>query len=205
MNPEQTVNAKLAKKPSSTRRWILLSTLGVGAGVTWWTCSNSSTRWKEEVKLSDGRVILIERTATGKRLGEIGGPGGWKEERMTLEIVSSNVQPKIPKLDSPYVPLIIDQDAGTRQWFVIASFYSCQSWYDLGRPKLPYTEFRLVEGSWVQVPLAKTRIRLPTNLLLSVRLDNVPDQTLASKELADERPTIARQYRTVVDSWTTGC
>ena len=104
-------------------------------------CGENLISWKEEVKLQSGEVIVVKRTAKSKDFGEVGGGGGWENEGMTVQIVQPSVVDNPPVWDAKYVPLIFDRDPVTKEWFMVATFYSCTSWYELGRPKLPYTEY----------------------------------------------------------------
>ena len=77
-------------------------------------CGKSQIEWKEEVKLQSGEVIVVKRTAKSKDFGEIGGPGGWENEGMTVQII----QPV--KSDNPPI-----WDAGGPSRDVAAA-WSCQ-------------------------------------------------------------------------------
>ena len=169
------------------------------------SCGRSGISWTEEVQLQNGEVIVVQRTAKTKAFGELGGSGGWENQGMTLEIVAPKKPDNPPNWNYPFVPLVFDQDPETKEWLVVATFYSCTSWYELGRPKLPYTEYRLKHGTWVQQALSATLVGRKGNMLTDIRSSGEPNHTLASKaqRMADGR--IAPKYRKVVDKWTTGC
>ena len=131
-------------------------------------CGDSELAWTEEVRLSGGETIVVKRTAKTKPYGELGGPGGWENEGMTLQIVKPQTPDNPLIWDARFVPLLFDRDSATGQWFIVATFYSCQSWYDLGRPALPYTEFRFRDGRWVQGPLTAALIGREGNMLTSI-------------------------------------
>jgi hypothetical protein len=168
-------------------------------------CGNRDLAWNEEVRLSSGETILVKRTAKSKPFGEIGGPGGWENERMTLQIINVQKPDNPPVWDARFVPLLLDRDVTSGQWFVVATFYSCQSWYDLGRPALPYTEFRVRDGHWVQGKLTAALIGREGNMLTSIRSSGEPDHTLASKAAVMSEPKIAPEYKRIVDKWRTTC
>ncbi len=169
------------------------------------SCGRSDLSWTEEVQLQSGEVIVVHRTAKTKAFGELGGSGGWENQGMALEILTPKKSDNPPIWSYPFVPLVFDQDPETKEWFVVATFYSCTSWYELGRPKLPYTEYRLKRGAWVQQTLSAALIGRKGNMLTDIRSSGEPNHTLASKaeRMADGR--IAPKYRKVVDKWTTGC
>lgn len=169
-------------------------------------CSDKSLQWHEEVKLQSGQVIVLKRTAKTKSFGEMGGPGGCENEGMTMLVVQPQAPDNHPPLwDARFVPMLLDRDPTTGQWFVVATFYSCTSWYDLGRPALPYTEFRLTDGRWVQGALTAALIGREANLLTSIRASGEPDHTLASKAGVMSDSRIAPKYKSVVSSWKTSC
>lgn len=168
-------------------------------------CGKTSLSWKEEVKLSSGELIVVQRTAKTKAFGEVAGPGGWENEGMTVELVSQSADRNPPVWNFPFVPLLMDRDPTSGQWFIVATFYSCVSWYALERPKLPYTEYRVVGGQWVQQALTPNLIGRSANMLTSIRSSGEPDHSIASKESIMNDPRISKKYKSIVSQWSTGC
>ena len=104
------------------------------------------------------------------------------------------------------MPVVFDRDDNTKEWFMVATFYSCQSWYDLGRPKLPYTEYRLKIGVWQKVELSTSVIGMKANMLTGIRSGGEPpliDMTSKRQRMSD--PRIAKKYSQIVSTWSTGC
>lgn len=181
--------------------------LGLTA-VTLAACESSPKliSWQEEVKLSSGEILVVTRTAKVKPFGEIGGPGGWENKGMTFVIASRKRADDPPVWDFPFVPVVFDRDTQTAEWFVVATFYSCQSWNDLGRPKLPYAEYRLKNGQWVQGQLSPSAIGLKANMETGVKSNGEPPMlTVTQKELRMTEPKIAKEYTQVVATWSTSC
>lgn len=169
-------------------------------------CGKTNLSWKEEVKLSSGEIITVARTAKTKAFGEIAGPGGWENEGMSVKVILPEKSPENPpEWNFPFVPLVFDRDAQTKQWFMVATFYSCESWYALGKPKLPYTEYRVVNGQWVQQALTSSLIGRQANMLTSIRSSGEPDHTIASKTASDSDLTIDKSFKSIVGDWSTGC
>lgn len=168
-------------------------------------CGKSSIAWTEEVSTSERGVIVVQRTAQTKAFGEIGGSGGWENEGMTVEVIKPDLKDKPPVWNFPFVPLLFDQDPQTRQWFMVATFYSCTSWYGLGRPKLPYVEYRVQSGKWVAQPLSPELIGRPANMLTAIHSGGEPNHTTSSKAVAMADKRIASDYLKIVDKWSTGC
>lgn len=168
-------------------------------------CGPKKLAWTEEVKLQSGEILNTRRQALAQPFGQIGGPGGWENEGMTVEIISPR-KPDYPDTwNAKFVPLVFDRDTDTKEWFMVATFYSCTSWYDLGRPKLPYTEFRFSNGQWVQQPLSAKLIGREGNMLTAIRSSGEPDHTVASKQAVMNGGASAREYRQVVATWETNC
>lgn len=175
------------------------------SGLVLTACGKTNISWKEEVKLSSGEVITVQRTAKTKAFGEIGGPGGWENEGMSVKVIHPKLPDNPPEWNFPFVPLVFDRDSQTKQWFMVATFYSCQSWYALGRPKLPYTEYRVINGQWVQQALTDSLIGRPANMLTRIHSSGEPDHTLASKTLAGSDLRTSKEYKSIVSKWSTGC
>lgn len=167
-------------------------------------CTNS-IKWDEEVLLQSGEVLKVRREALTQPFGQIGGSGGWENMGMTLTVISPDLPDKPVIWRARFVPMILDRDPKTREWFIVATFYSCTSWYELGRPKLPYTQFRLQNGQWIQQPLGEEFIGRQSNLLTDIRSSGEPDHSIASKEAVMSNGKIVTSYVKVVAKWQTNC
>jgi hypothetical protein len=167
-------------------------------------CGRVDVKWKEEVKLADGRVVIVKRTAKGKTLGEIGGPGGWGATNMTLEIDRPRLPAGPPLWSERWVPMLFDYDADAKEWFLVATFYLCTDWYDLGRPKLPYIYYRERAGKWEQLPLDPKLYGRKANLLTGVKSDG--ETALVTIESKDARSrNSGKKFQQIVDVWRTSC
>jgi hypothetical protein len=167
-------------------------------------CGKVDVRWKEEVKLSSGETIIVARTAEGKRMGQIGGPGGWESTRMTLEVDQPRGAANPPRWSERWVPMLLDYDPNAKAWFLVATFYMCTDWYDLGRPKLPYLEYRARGGRWEQVPLDPSLFGRPANLLTGVNAGGEPGLvTIESKQKRESNAS--KRFQRILDVWPTSC
>lgn len=124
---------------------------------------------------------------------------------MTVEIIAPQKPDNPAPWSAKFVPLVFDRDPDTKEWFMVATFVSCTSWYDLGRPKLPYTEFRFKNGQWVQQVLSEKFIGREGNMFTGMRYSGETDHTLASKKLLNSDPTIDPSYLRIVAKWRTSC
>ena len=196
----QREHMKLNIKAAYFLRWAFsVPTILAAAG-----CVKSNLQWEEEVQLASGEVLVVQRVVKGiNPMGEVGGPGGWDSESMTVAVLSPPRADNPPVWEGPFVPLLFDRDAQTGQWFMVATFYSCESWYALGKPKLPYTEYRLKEGRWQQQSLTPSLIGRKANMLTNIHSTGEKNHTLASKVKSVSRA--APEYQEIVSTWSTGC
>jgi hypothetical protein len=168
-------------------------------------CGKTQIEWKEEVKLQSGEILQTRRTAISRPFGQIGGPGGWDNEGMSLEIIAPAKAGAPARWSTKFVPLIFDRDAETSEWFIVATFTSCTRWYELGRPKLPYTEFRFKNGQWVQQLLSEKFVGREGNMLTDIHSGGEPNHTLDSKQGRMNDPAISPEFKRVITNWQHGC
>ena len=166
-------------------------------------CGNFSTEWREEVLLDNGTIMLVERTAGGSKLGEIGGPGGWESEEMSVQIISDNIPNPPPIWRTRYVPMLMDYDEKQKEWFIVATFYTCQGWESLGKPKLPYVEYRARNGIWITVPLSPELIGRKANLEPSISSGGMPELVKLDDKTPDSRT--GKKFLSVLAEWHTNC
>lgn len=200
----------VSSSPSCMRRsgppaplWSLVLALLV---VMLTACGDRKFGWTEEVQLSSGEVIAVKRSATAQQLGEIGGAGGWDAASMSLRIERPQRPSDPAEWSFPFVPVVFDQDRITQEWFVVATFYTCEGWNQLGRPKLPYGEWRYRAGQWQRVELSSAHVGRTANMLTSIRSAGEPDHTLVTKEAIMSDRRIEPKLRRVFDGWVPlGC
>jgi hypothetical protein len=155
----------------------------------------STARWGEEVQLSDGRVIVVER----QTVFEPGG-GEWAQNRsgvtpkeyvirlaaldgsgQTVEWKSATPSPgTVPEL-----PLILDVEAGQPVVFTIGSTKTeCEA----------YLKYRYQDRTWTEQPLPDQFDQRTTNLLLGNGIDKPKFVSLQDKRIANADAS----YRAVV-------
>jgi hypothetical protein len=169
---------------------------------------NNDIHFKEQIQLSSGEVVIVDRLFKTESFGELGGPGGCEAKFNSMVIVESNDvnKPPIWQSDTGLIPILFDQDVNTKEWYLVTTFFSCEAWYQLGRPKLPYQEFRLREGKWQAVPLSLNLIGRDANVMTSMRnKDELLVHTLATKHERWRNPKIAPEYKKIVADSTSGC
>lgn len=144
--------------------------------VTMVGCNRMSESWKEEVRLSDGRLIVVKRTAKGTITRDIAMRAtGWKPKETTLRIAQVEGAAKPPVWRSPLVPVVMDYDPASSTWSVVATHMFCGTWYEMGRPTSLYVQYISVGGdAWRVVPLQPDWIGRQANLLTHIRPTGQP-------------------------------
>ena len=170
-------------------------------------CGGVNIRWKEEVRMVDGEMLLVDRTAKGRMAGGngMGGPAGWKEEEMSLKVLKLPANwPPPPIWRMGYVPILLDYQREEHIWSVIATFYFCDSWEQMGGPSLPYVQYQSRNGGpWEIILLEERLIGRKTNLLTGPSSKGEP--RLVTAEERDRRNRRAdKKYQSIVADWR-GC
>ena len=190
--------------------WLLgFSVAGLGL---WIVFRDPYLKWNEEVELQSGEVIVIKRTAKFSENWIAGGGGGSFNRGMTIEFRSPNKRDNPTMWSGLYVPILLDRDPNTNEWTIVATFIHCDSWYDIGRPKLPYTQYQYRGGQWVQQAMDAKWIGRNGNAIAPDLFDKKainfsgPIFTLSAKEKRlQDRPGISPEYKKIVAKWSSGC
>ncbi|HEX2546853.1 MAG TPA: hypothetical protein VHL79_18365 [Ramlibacter sp.] len=197
--------------PNGRRRYPGMGPLllaAVLAGVAYWYFyTPKSLRFREQVQLAGGEVVDVLRVVRAMPYSAIGG-GGWNPVQQSLWIEQAGVPGVHPpwQSDAGLAPVLVDKDPITGQWLLVATTVSCEGWYALGKPRLPYAEFRLVQGRWSQVPLTAQAMGRDANVTTRIRFDGEEEVlTLADKAKRRLEPGIPPQNLTVSDRWSAGC
>ncbi|MHB8149273.1 MAG: hypothetical protein ACYDIB_03850 [Desulfobulbia bacterium] len=157
-----------------------------------------SEKWKEEVQLSDGRVIVVERETLRE-----GGGGEWasnrsgtkpKEHRIRFahpdgsgKMIEWRSAKKSPAT-WPEVPLILDLESG--QLLVFASVGTrarCEK----------YSKYIYRNGAWSEEALPETFEKRTTNLYLGLGVDMPKFVDLNTKHKENKSKSYSRSLRQV--------
>jgi len=183
-------------------RVILLCTLVL----TMLGCSRMSESWKEEVRLSDGRLIVVKRTAKGTITRDIAMRAtGWKPKETTLRIAQLDGAARPPVWRSFLIPVVMDYDPASSTWSVVATYMWCSTWYDMGRPTSPYVQYISVGGeAWRVVPLQPGWVGRRANLLTHIRPTG--ESGLVREQYKEMHwRTSSDQFKSISTSWKTNC
>ena len=166
----------------SNRHWLLkaagtislILTLGVSmnAEAGFFGLFGGSEEWKEEVRLSDGRVIVVER----ERISEAGGDewasnrSGSKPKEYRIRFADPDGSRKMiewrsTKIDSqtwPEIPLVFDIELGRPVVFsIVAISNGCSV----------YSKYIYQNGVWIDESLPEQFAKRATNLLFGSHKD----------------------------------
>ena len=169
--------------------WLLgISLIILGAGMS--ACTGSSAiKWKEEVPLSDGRIIVVEREAIYVGGGDewASNRGGSKIDGYRIRYTGPDGSGKVVEWRStkkdfqsyPEVPLVFDLPAGQPTVFSLVAISSgCEV----------YSKYVYQNGSWIEEPLPEQFKQLTTNLLFASKRSLPKLLTLAEKSQRNAEP-----------------
>lgn len=176
------------KKQTMIKKWVAaISLMILGGGMS--GCAGGSTKWEEEVQLSDGRIIVVEREAI-----YVGGGDEWASNRSGSKIdgyriryASPDGSEKIVEWRStkkspqtyPEVPLAFDLPDGEPTVFTLLAISPvCEV----------YSKYVYRNGAWIEEPLPEQFGQLTTNLLFASKRDLPKLLTLAEKNRRNSEP-----------------
>ncbi len=192
--------------------WLLgLSAAGLGL---WLTFNAPDLKWREEVQLQTGEVIVIQRTAKFSENPVTGGEGEGEafNTGMTIEFKSPDKPDNPAMWSGVYAPMILDRDPDTHEWIIVAASYHCESGHDIGRTTLPYTAYRYHEDEWFQQSMDPKWIGRDANVVTigipdgrytrdSESIFTISDKT----KLLRDRPEVSMEYKKIVDKRSKSC
>lgn len=174
----------MKKKFLSKKMFWLLVFLIYMFLVTYFFFFMGRIHFKEEVRLANGKIIVIERKIETSSYGEIGGPGGWDMVSNSLELIeqTSTKTQLVWETDRRLSPVLLDWDEDSQEWYLILVFRTCKEFFDHGRPEYAYVEQRYRDGQWREVPIAYSRFGRKANLFSAIRTDDSGLIDLKTKE-----------------------
>ena len=136
------------------------------------SCGDVDIKWQEEVRMEDGEMLLVDRTAKGKMSkGELSSPWGWRKTEMSVEVhkLPPNwMPPPVWHISKEYEPLLLSYQPQEHTWNIVVILRDCDDWKRLGLPALPYLQYQSKNGGpWQVIPLEQRLIGREANFLLS--------------------------------------
>ena len=161
-------------------------------------CSNTKTiQWHEQVKLSDGKVIVVERTQTYRAVsGDY--QSGWLLSKASIRAAMPTTPSTHVEWEGPLEPLAIDM---TRDGTVyLVTIVLTQQGARAYSPKDgAHVAFKyLGDNRWQRIPRGMVPKNLRVNLLVSVDFDQKYSGhtiSLPLKKKLDSDPRIAPEFR----------
>lgn len=141
--------------------------------------------WQEEVRLSDGTVILTERYANWERPGRLA--------RQSIKVIDAKGLDTPPEWSDKWDLMVLDRNE-QGVWYIIIIGTPCYDWND----SFPYRQYQAINGRWQQVEFDKTLHGRPANLEGNIYplLKNMPRLiTVNEKQYAptEARPDVTKQ------------
>lgn len=144
----------------------LLLTLGISMHAQAGLFGFGSTSWKEEVRLSDGRVIVVERELIGEAGGDewASNRSGSKPKEYRIRFANPDGSEKIIEWRStksdiqtwPEIPLVFDFESGSPIVFSLVAVSACCE---------IYSKYVYKNGNWSEEALPEKFEQRITNLL----------------------------------------
>ncbi len=168
-----------------------------------WLDSGDLGPWKEEVKLSDGRVIVVERYETFDLKTPMGDPSSAFVKEARIKIVAPSELASLPEIVMPYRPVIFDYDVANKLWFAFGvnelACYAFREGHMNQRGTInihPNFEYRLRDGAWQYVEIGPERLGQKVNLLIKrTTIDQFDIVPLDEKSRVDSDLGLPTEYR----------
>lgn len=161
-------------------------------------CARKHFEWKEQVQLSDGTTVEVERSIRyGKVLRELGGPtSAWISEAMVTVFDHGK---RLPTWSHAMEPFIINRDKASGKWTIVANARDyCEYAARFGSPVPTFLAFELNGTDWKYIGLPEEIVGQRANLLLGVPGKNHgPELSAYEVSVANEHRLGLREYLTV--------
>lgn len=139
--------------------------------------ASGETSWKEEVQLSSGTKIWVKRTAKGEASCQLGGPNSYEVNERELEVIASAGLPVPPKWSSEWRDMVLDRDKDGA-WYLVVSPVDTRHWIS----KLPYAQFKAIDGKWQQVEFDKSLDGRDANLEYTLKVGKMPEKIFLNEK-----------------------
>ncbi len=132
---------------------VLILASGLLAACDWF---DRDIKWKQEVRLQDGRTIIVDRISkvTGKRFPEGGNYDTHQELALTHPDTGERIDWSPPKGSGP---LMVDVD-GAKVYFVVRAI-SVGDYNNLGCPNPPFIVYRYADKQWASISIVELPLR----------------------------------------------
>ncbi len=167
-------------------------------GFLWWLFFAGSEKWKEEVQLSDGRIIVIQRETIHEGGGGeiVSNRSGTKLKEIRIRFTHPDESGKIIEWKStkispatwPEKPLILDLESGQPAIYTsVAISTGCEV----------YSKYVYKDGNWTEETLPESFPERKTNLLLRDGVDMPRSVDLEDKKKMNSEVGYRKSLRKV--------
>ena len=123
--------------------------------------------WREEVELSGGRRITVERSVVWKEVQGFGQAKEYIESAAALTLAEEPGRSPTPTWRGKEEhTILLDFDAARKEFVLVTLPATCTRYIEAGNPRPPYIEYRLRGGQWIKVALDQELIGRHANLLV---------------------------------------
>lgn len=139
--------------------------------------------WEEEVLLSTGETIVVERYAALSGYSYFGGGSGVYIHHTKLKVIKGSEESYPTEWDYNEVPLIFDKDPDNGQWFIISTWYS--SHHNNASRNVKQHEYRYINDEWIPIKELSRKFidnRMPANLISRVKFSGEEYLTIELKK-----------------------
>lgn len=152
---------------------------------------NSELTWKEEVKLSSGEIVYVDRYAHIYRQFadsipwidlppmDMGDTDYWKVVKAALTVKDKKGTQILPTFEANEMPMLLEKNAVTGRWFIVTVSYKRVKFID------DYSEYELISGQWIKKTEVSKELfdnKVRGNLVVRVNFHGESDMSIAYKK-----------------------
>ena len=165
-----------------------------------WLDDSKVFHWQEQVQLSDGKVIWIERRIAGN--GGFLPDSDFEATKDEVEVVDAAGLGKPPLWSDRWAPMILDRDE-QGSWYIVVTPIHNQGW----NSSCLYQKYQVINGAWQPVAFDQRLFGRRPNIEWYIRLKEMPEKLYLidkpewesdprSSRVPRARQGISTQYRT---------
>ncbi|TDK63725.1 hypothetical protein [Sapientia aquatica] len=183
-------------KPSSTITFNMIKLVGclilIFGTLTGCFHPNKTISWKEEVQLSNGKVIVVECSTESRNVYD-GNSMGWLLVHDSIKTVFPPSGAEVRWVGS-LMPLALDMSANG-EIYLVAIAQTSQAMEEYSTTS-GYAAFKFTgNGSWTRIPVESVPKEIVPNMLLQLPEDLSKTVNLLTKEKLNSNPRFDRSYR----------
>ena len=151
--------------------------------------------WTERVSVSTNEVVALTRIMKFTVSRPWGEKNGMIVSSSSIVRISNSNGFESDLDVGPLIPILIDKEASSGEYIVVAGTNNCRFWLRNAEPQPPYWAFRLRNEVWYRVDLPANLIGRKSNLLIDFRASDsfkITDTEVASRKETysrDQAPT----------------